>query len=243
MKKERNPVNTKAAERAYAVSLRQVARQVGSIIGAFPPGDPSTVPTIERLLREYADLLRPWAERTASKMLEAVNTSDLRAWKRNSKDLAAGIARTITETPVGDTMLGLLAEQVDLIRSLPLEAAQRVHTLTVKALENSTRASEIKEEIMRSGHVTESRATLIARTEVARTASTLTQARAISVGSQGYVWETSRDGDVRPSHKKMQGKIVEWDKPPTLDKMSGHAGEFPNCRCWPRVILPKMDKK
>lgn len=243
MKKERNPVNTKAAERAYAAALRGVARQVGAIIRAYEPGDPSTVPTIQQLLREYADLLKPWAARTAQKMLAAVDTSDLRMWKRLGKDMAAGVVRTVTETPIGDTMLALLAEQVDLIRSLPIDAAQRVHTLTVEALENGARAKEIKEEIMRSGDVSESRAMLIARTEVARTASTLTQARALAVGSQGYVWETSRDGDVRPSHKKMQGKIVDWDKPPVLDKMTGHAGGFPNCRCWPRVILPKLDKK
>ncbi len=40
------------------------------------------------------------------------------------------------------------------------------------------RASEIAKEIMRSGDVAKSRATLIARTEVARTARVLTQARA-----------------------------------------------------------------
>lgn len=243
MKKERNPVNTKTAEREYAAALRGVARQVGAIIKAYEPGDMANVPTIQQLLREYADLLKPWAARTAQKMLAAVNKSDLRTWKRLGKDMAAGIVRTINETPVGDTMLALMAEQVDLIRSLPLEAAQRVHTLTIEALENGTRAKEIKEQILASGDVSESRALLIARTEVARTASTLTQARALGVGSQGYVWETSRDGDVRPSHRKMQGKIVDWDKPPTLDKMTGHAGEYPNCRCWPRVILPKLDRK
>ncbi|MFX5937705.1 phage head morphogenesis protein, partial [Acinetobacter baumannii] len=77
----------------------------------------------------------------------------------------------------------LLAEQVDLITSIPREAGQRVHELTLKGLEDSTRASEIAKEIMRSGEVAKSRAMLIARTEVSRTATSLTQARAQFVGS------------------------------------------------------------
>lgn len=242
-KPQRNPVKTVGIERRYAVQLRSVAKQVGAIVNGFPPGDPQFVPTIERMLQAYADLLLPWARETAAKMLRATNAADYKAWLSLGEEVSAGVMREITTTPTGSTFLGLLAEQVHYIRSIPIEAAQRVHTLTTEALADGTRAAEIAKMIQASGSVAESRATLIARTEVARTASTFTQARALNVGSQGYVWETSRDGDVRPSHKKMQGKIIDWDKPPVVDGMTGHAGEFPNCRCWPRVILPRLDGK
>jgi len=242
-KPQRNPVKTVGIERRYAVQLRSVAKQVGAIVNGFPPGDPQFVPTIDAMLRAYADLLLPWARETAAKMLRATNAADYKAWLSLGEEVSAGVMREVTTTPTGSTFLALLAEQVHYIRSIPLEAAQRVHTLTTEALADGTRAAEIAKMIQASGSVAESRATLIARTEVARTASTFTQARALNVGSQGYVWETSRDGDVRPSHKKMQGKIIDWDKPPVVDGMTGHAGEFPNCRCWPRVILPRLDGK
>jgi hypothetical protein len=29
----------------------------------------------------------------------------------------------------------------------------------------------------------------------------------------------------------MDGVLVFWNNVPTLDKMTGHAGEYPNCRC------------
>jgi len=129
----------------------------------------------------------------------------------------------------------LLAEQVTLIQSIPIEAAQRVHRLTLAGLEDSTRFQEIAKEIKNSTGVAESRAVLIARTEVARTSTTLTQARAEHIGSEGYFWETAGDSTTRKSHREMQGKFVKWSDPPTLDGLKGHAGCTPNCRCWPRV--------
>ena len=39
----------------------------------------------------------------------------------------------------------------------------------------------------------------------------------------------------------MEGKFVSWDSPPTLDGMTGHAGEFPYCRCYPEPVIPKGD--
>ena len=34
---------------------------------------------------------------------------------------------------------------------------------------------------------------------------------------------------------------MPWDSPPTLDGMKGHAGEFPNCRCYPEPVIPRLD--
>jgi SPP1 gp7 family putative phage head morphogenesis protein len=136
-------------------------------------------------------------------------------------------------------MRRLLDEQVTLIKSIPLDAAKRVHRLTLEGIENSGRASEVAKEIMRSGEVAKSRATLIARTETSRTATVLTQARAEHIGSDGYVWRTSGDSDVRPSHRRMNGKFVPWNHPPTLDNLTGHAGALPNCRCYPEPVIPE----
>lgn len=238
-KRNRNPVRASRAERQYQSSLSQVARQVGSIINGFPPGDPAAEPTITTMLDRYADLLNDWAVSTASKMLVEVNQQDRKAWAVMTENMSKAPREEIRNAPTGQVMQGLLAEQVTLIKSIPLDAAKRVHELTLQGIEDGTRASEIAKEIQRSGEVSESKAKLIARTEVARTASTLTEARARSVGSEGYIWRTSGDSDVRHSHAEMNGKFVRWDSPPTLDKMTGHAGCFPNCRCYPEPVIPE----
>jgi uncharacterized protein with gpF-like domain len=166
------------------------------LIEPFAAGDPGALPSITQVLNAYADALRPWAELTASRMLGDVNARDLASWKLLSNDLSAQMRRDIATAPVGDLLRKLLGEQVSLIQSIPREAAQRVHRLTIEGLEDSTRASEIAKEIMASGSVAKSRATLIARTEVGRTAEVLAETRAKHVGSEGYIWETAHDGDV-----------------------------------------------
>ncbi|WP_124376571.1 phage minor head protein [Pseudomonas synxantha] len=238
-KRNRNPVRTSRAERQYQTSLSQVARQVGSIINGFPPGDPAAEPTISHMLNRYADLLNDWAVSTASKMLVEVNQQDRKTWATLTEQMSQALRQEIRNAPTGQVMQGLLAEQVTLIKSIPLDAAKRVHELTLQGIEDGTRASEIAKEIMRSGEVAENRAKLIARTEVSRTASTLLEARARAVGSPGYIWRNSGGSDVRPSHLKMKDQFVPWDSPPTLDKMTGHAGCLPNCRCYPEPVIPE----
>jgi SPP1 gp7 family putative phage head morphogenesis protein len=206
----------------------------------FTPGDTSAVPTISDLLGRYSEALEGWAVKTASRMLEDVNRRDRQSWQELAAEMSHSLQQEIRTAPTGIEMQRLLDEQVTLIKSLPLDAAKRVHELTLKGLEDSTRASEIAKEIARSGEVTASRANLIARTEVARSASVLTQARAQHVGSEGYIWRTSGDSDVRHSHKEMNGKFVRWDSPPTLsDGTTTHAGQIYNCRCWPEPVLPE----
>ncbi len=138
-------------------------------------------------------------------------------------------------------MKSIVAEQIKYIKSLPLEAADRIYDIQNKAIEavvSGGRAEPFAKEIAASGDVAKSRANLIARTEIGRASTALTQARALSIGSIGYIWRTADDGDVRKSHAKMEGVFVRWDNPPTLDGMTGHAGALPNCRCYCEVIFP-----
>ena len=230
-------VKTARAEREYFRSLSKVAHHIGDLINGFPIDDPQFSSEVTTLLEQYAQLLVPWARFTAKRMIQEVNARDLDSWRTLGVAISQTLRNDIRNTPVGDFMRKVLDENVDLITSLPREAAQRVHKLTLEGLTDSTRASTISKEIAASGAVSTSRALLIARSEVSRTASVLTQARAQQVGSPGYIWETSSDAEVRPSHKAMQGQFVPWNEPPTLDKMTGHAGCFPNCRCWSCVVL------
>lgn len=239
--KRARPPKIRGAELRYAGQLRKVAEQVGSIISPFTPGDISQVPTIQHLLNAYADMLKGWATQTASNMLMDVALRDEQAWQLMAKELSRELRDEIRNAPTGQVMKALLAEQVTLIQSIPKEAAERVHRLTLEGFENSARASEIAKEIMRSGEVSASRAQLIAVTEVSRTASTLTQARAEHIGSDSYIWRTSGDGAVRGDHRILNGKIFRWDSPPIADRRTGaraHAGCIYRCRCFPEPIIP-----
>jgi SPP1 gp7 family putative phage head morphogenesis protein len=132
----------------------------------------------------------------------------------------------------------LMQQNVELIKSIPTQAAERIGKLIQENMMQSRRPAEVAQMIMETEGVTRSRATLIARTEVSKASLALTQARATSIGSTGYIWRTANDRIVRLSHKKMNGKFVKWTEPVTLDKMTGHAGGFPNCRCYAEPEVP-----
>lgn len=240
--KRKNPRANKAAEAEYQRQLLQVARRVGAVIDMLAPGGATAESSaaISRLLERYAETLTGWAATAAAKMLHSVAKQDRKAWMAHSKEMGRQLTTEINETPVGELFRARLAKQVELIKSLPLEAAQRVHDLTTEALIDGRRANELAVEIGRSGEVAASRARLIARTEVSRTASMLVETRAQGAGSEGYIWRTAGDGDVRDSHKEMNGKYVRWDTMPTLsDGTRTHAGQIYNCRCYPEAVIPE----
>lgn len=192
------------------------------------------------MLRRYAEALSPWAQKVASVMLADVNTSNEKGWRALSGEIGRGLSREIAFAPAGQVMQALLAQQVHLIKSLPLEAAERVHALTLKGMEGGIRASEVAREIMRSGEVAKSRAMTIARTEVSRTGTALTEARAKHIGSTHYIWHSSHDGDVRKDHRLLDGKVFAWNDPPVSDLASGARsgpGQIYNCRCWAEPII------
>lgn len=226
------------AEKQYATKLRKVARHVGDIVKGHDATSSDGLAEIRSILAKYSEVITPWAKVAAGRMIADVGRRDEKAWEENSKAMGRALRAEIADAPTGQFLRAKLAENVKLITSLPTEAGERVHKLTLEALFDASRASEIAKEIGRTGDVTVARANTIARTEVGRTASGLVEARSLHVGSEGYIWRTAGDGDVRPSHRAMSGKFVRWDSPPTLDGMTGHAGCFPNCRCYPEPVIP-----
>ncbi|MNB62569.1 Phage Mu protein F like protein [compost metagenome] len=193
-------------------------------------------------LDRYSELITPWATGVAERFTIEVSRQNETQWRKHSKAISSDLRNMVDNAPVGQVMQSILAEQLKYIKSLPLEAADRVYDIQNEAIEavvTGGRAEPFAKEIAASGDVAKSRANLIARTELGRATGALDQARALSIGSNGYIWRTAEDGDVRHSHQEMDGKFVEWGRPPTLDGMTGHAGELPNCRCYKEIVFPK----
>lgn len=232
-------LRARKVERAYSGQLRKIARHVGDIVTGHGITEQGAAQAQISLAR-YADTISDWARSVAWRIISEINQRDREAWMRHSRDMGSALRREITEAPTGATMRRQLEEQVVLIKSLPLEAAKRIQNLAVEGVIQGRRFESIADEIKKTYHVTDSRARLIARTETGRVSTGLTEARALYVGSLEYGWHTVEDTDVRPSHREMQGRTVRWDSPPKLDGMTGHAGTFPNCRCWPEPILPEQ---
>lgn len=227
------------AEAWYRAQLKRIAAQVDGIVrGMAPDGVVADVGALVKTLNGYADLLRPWAESVVTQMVSNVSRRDLAAWEKHGREIGQALRKEVLSAPTGAAYREALSQQVDAITLLPRRAAQRLFELSHEGMMSGERAREMVPEIMATGHVTMAQAKMLARTGVSSTATALTQARAEYIGSQGYFWRTSKDGAVRPSHRKMEGVWVRWDSPPTLDGYTAHCGQFANCRCFCEVSIP-----
>jgi SPP1 gp7 family putative phage head morphogenesis protein len=258
------------AATSYGAALRKYAQQIAQIVEHFSVNGlvpPHVQPELNEALRRYTLGIQPWATRAAARMVAEVNRRNLTAWNAHAELMSSELRKELATAPVGAEVERLMAQQLELITSLPMDAAQRVHEATLEALEAGGRYQgrsaiehgwdpdrqawtrgepELKTELeaaLARAHPDATkqwlfnRATLIARTETARTASVLTQARAQHVGAESYVWKTAGDWKVRASHQRLNGSVQNWAEPPLCDPPDHHAhpGTIWNCRC---VALP-----
>lgn len=243
----RQYLRARKAEKQFARSLRALARRLGELTDQMvnPRDIVGSTTRLKNLLQNYGQAIRPWAHETAQRMVLDVQRRDETFWAERSKEMSRDLVKEIQNAPTGAALRERVMEAATLITSMPLEAAQRIEQLTVKALTDSSRADEVVKAILRTGHVTKSRANLIARTEVARTSSLLVQVRAEHVGSEGYIWRTAGDIDVRKEHRHLAGKFIKWSEPPIAgtNGMRYHAGQGPNCRCWSEIVIPGEERR
>ncbi|MDF9346712.1 phage head morphogenesis protein [Escherichia coli] len=163
-------------------------------------------------------------------------------WRKHSKTISRELRNLVNSAPPGQVMKSIVAEQVKYIKSLPLEAADRVYDIQNRAIEavvTGGRAEHFAKEIAASGDIAKSRADLIARTELGRATGALDQARVrcqlVRMVISGVQPKMVTSGILI---RKWKVNLSNGAKPPTLDGMTGHAGELPNCRCYKEIVFP-----
>jgi len=239
-------VSARRAETQFSVRLRRIARHIQDIIqGLFNPDDPTDPGwnQIQTALQQYEQMIEPWAVRTSARMLADVSRRDAASWHSFGQQINRALREEIATTPTEPALSQLQQSQVHLIRSLPRQAAQRIHQLSLEAVIGGRRWNEIAKDVLNQGNVSIAKANLIARTETSRAATSLLRARAEHVGSVGYIWRTARDKDVRRIHKALEGTFHRWSDPPIAGERGelAHPGQIYNCRCWPEVVLAEGD--
>lgn len=235
-------LKARRAEQGFAAQLRKIARHIYDIVRGFDAADPAGQIFLQAALDDYGKVIEPWARSVSSRMIAEVNARDRKAWARVSTQMGRALRQEINTAPLAGPMAELQEVQVELIKSLPREAGQKVAEWTAQGLLDASRPATIARKIMEIAPVTRARATLIARTETSRTVSVLNRTRAQSIGCTSFIWQTMQDANVRPDHKALNQKVFRYDDPPVCDQRSGLRalpGESYNCRCICLPILPE----
>src|SRR5271165_1556518 len=133
-----NPSPT--AEREFMRALKKVARVSGHIVESHVNGvSLRDQAQMQKALKDYSNLIEPWAQRQVLKLLEQVQKSNKRAYQQKTKTIGM-VLRNVGDDEVGERARLLMMEQVGLIKSIPIEAGARAQELALKAAFEGTRA-------------------------------------------------------------------------------------------------------
>ena len=97
--------------------------------------------------------------------------------------------------------------------------------------------NDLTDKLLEAANVSRARARFWARDQTLKLAAAVTRAKHESLGIVEYVWRTSGDGTVRPSHDALDGKTFRYDDPPETGTGVHNPGEDYQCRCHADPVL------
>jgi SPP1 gp7 family putative phage head morphogenesis protein len=150
----------------------------------------------------------------------------------------AGVDPLLLDKPLAARMALFRKSNVDLIRTIDQRYFSEIDGIVSRGMAAGTRPETMAKDIEARYGVSEARAKLIARDQTAKLNGQLDQARQTDLGVTRYVWQSSVDERVRPTHAERDGEIFFWSDPPgDMDDPAdgGHPGTPIACRC---VSLP-----
>jgi len=192
----------------------------------------------------------------ASRMITGLAVENAKDWRDAARQGQQG--RMIYEAlkqemkgPVGYRVQSLIDDNAKLIKSFSSTMSNHIVNQINENAQSGVRASAYAERLKEWNEknniddVTEARINLIARTETSKASTALTRARAENLGLNWYIWRTSEDARVRSSHKIMDEVLIHWSNPPAPEQLDNikstlghyHAGNAPNCRCYPEPVI------
>lgn len=160
----------------------------------------------------------------------------IREWKRAVK-ATLGID-LLDDYYTGELYRKMMEEWVDenvgLIKTIPQESLGKMRRIVLEGYRKGETTTSIVKKIQRTYGVDRRHAQLLARDQIAKLNSNITQRQQRDAGVQEYIWSTSGDSRVRDDHKRLNNKRFRWDDPPVVDTRTGrrcHPGEDYQCRC------------
>ncbi|MED4455915.1 minor capsid protein [Metabacillus fastidiosus] len=149
----------------------------------------------------------------------------------NDQARVAGVNPIQHEKWLNDFVKSSVTQNVGYIKSIQSQFHDKIEAIVYEGMKSGTSMKEIREQIMRTGKVSESKAELIAVDQSGSIHGQLTKKRHEEMGVSKFQWLTAGDSRVRKEHQNYNGK--------TYDYKNGANGKFPGsdyrCRC---VAIP-----
>lgn len=227
------PVLRRAKKSERTDALDEYAGELSLDIAAVAAAIEAVAPIDEDELRDLAMAVEGWASRQIERSLQQVVPT----------------IKVFTDETTA-IYEAFIAENVALIKSMDARYFADLEELVQRAYRDGTTTEDFARELSRRFEVSEGRARLIGRDQIAKLNGQVTQHRQTQLGITEYQWQTAGDervtgapggryADERPSHYDLDGKVFAWDSPPISGRNyePAHPGEPINCRCVARAVV------
>ncbi len=196
---------------------------------------------VNRFFSRWQKRFDKMAEARAKWFTEQTEKASTKQIKSMLKE--AGIAVEFRTTQyVNNILQSSMAENVDLIKSIPAQEHDKVLGIVSRGIQAGNDQMFIKKELQKQFGITEKRARMIARDQTMKANSAISRARSVEAGIEYGFWRHRSGSKVpRPTHQAMNGvrfKITEGLFDPHAEKVKGKwigrivlPGELVNCRC------------
>lgn len=130
-----------------------------------------------------------------------------------------------------------VAQNTALIKTIPSQHMERVQVILREGVMQGKTPAQIAKEIQEVSGITKRRAAVIARDQTGKANAALSEARMHEIGIDEYIWVTSHDERVRPTHRASDGKKYSF-KTGSPHVHGLNPGQDILCRCWARPVFP-----
>jgi SPP1 gp7 family putative phage head morphogenesis protein len=225
---------------------------------------PDEVNQLTDILRVNLQATPEETQRSARQIAVDVSTVNRNQWFKIQKALV-GVQVGLSEPWFADQANVFTSQNAALIRKLSEESIGNIEGAIQRGLQSGERIEAIRERVLDQVNISFKRAQLIARDQVAKFNSQLTQMRQESIGVTRYIWRTSNDERVRgrpggkyasarPTHWALEGMMCRWDdatvysddggetwkKRSSIGAVELHPGRDFQCRCTAEPVLDDL---
>lgn len=187
--------------------------------------------------KKFEELFNLRAKPIAVDVVKQGSKASQASLKGSLKQLSGGLTlkTDILSGPLKDIVTAGIAENVDLIKSIPEQYHKNISGAVYRSITTGNGLKDLIPYLDRYKGVTLRRAKFIAEDQTRKVFNTINKGRMQELGVGQYEWlHTGGSQHPRPLHVKMSGKVYSFDKPPVIDERTGERGmpgQLPNCRC------------
>ncbi len=185
------------------------------------------------------------AERISKNMVNRVSIlNGKKTIERVNNAIGVDVANIINSENLTEFVEMQQIQNSELIKSVPNQAIEDIRRIVLNGLTNGLRADEITQQI--SGNIPSSvfnkmnnRIKTIARTEVAKLNSQMTNRRLTNLGITRAIWDATMDKRTRACHAARDGQEFDINEGlySSCDGLTIKPGQTYNCRCISRPII------